>query len=319
MRPLAGERRVEGVVIENASGRAALRAKVVVDATGDASVAAASGVPCAGEDPELRHRRQPCTLVFRMSNVDVKRFRALPREEKRALALEGIRDGRIFWESLSFCSTPGGTDAVSLMSRIFDVDALDAADLTRAELAGRQQVKSIVAFLRERVPDSRNRCSPASRRASACARRAASSARPRSPRRTSSAASAFPTRSRSAPGRWTCTSRRAPGSRSGCPSSFEIPFGCLLPQSVEGLVVAGRAMSATREANGGSRHMGTAMCLGEAAGLYAALAARGSARLGEPPYEEIRRILRARGALVSVEDALAAARDASASGEMLAA
>jgi len=27
----------------------------------------------------------------------------------------------------------------------------------------------------------------------------------------------------------------------------------------------------TREANGGSRHMGTAMCLGEAAGIYAAL------------------------------------------------
>jgi len=98
---------------------------------------------------------------------------------------------------------------------------------------------------------------------------------------------------------------------------FEIPFGCLLPQSVEGLVVAGRAMSATREANGGSRHMGTAMCLGEAAGVYAALAARGAARLAAPPYEEIRRVLRARGALVAVEDALAAAGEAGATKDML--
>ena len=51
---------------------------------------------------------------------------------------------------------------------------------------------------------------------------------------------------------------------------FEIPLRCLLQESVQGLVVAGRAMSATRDANGGSRHMGTAMCLGEAAGIYAA-------------------------------------------------
>lgn len=156
VRPLLGQRGVDGVVIENVSGRSALRAKMVVDATGDGAVAAAAGVPCAGTEPELARRRQPCTLVFRMSNVDVRRFRALPREEKRRIALEGLAEGRIYWESLSFCSTPGGIDAVSLMSRIFDIDALDAADATRAELGGRQQVKSIVRFLRERVPGFEN-------------------------------------------------------------------------------------------------------------------------------------------------------------------
>jgi hypothetical protein len=64
-------------------------------------------------------------------------------------------------------------------------------------------------------------------------------------------------------------------------------------------------MSATREANGGSRHMGTAMCLGEAAGIYAALYASGRATLADPRSDEIRGILRSRNALVSVEDALA--------------
>ena len=152
VRPLSGDGRVEGVVVENASGRAALRAKIVVDATGDAAVAAASGVPCAGEEGDLRLHRQPCTLVFRMSNVDVKRFRGIPREVKRAIALEGIGERRLFWESLSFCSTPGGSDAVCLMSRIPGIDALDANDLTRAAMDGRQQVKSIVDFLLERVP-----------------------------------------------------------------------------------------------------------------------------------------------------------------------
>lgn len=306
-RPLLGDTGVEGVVIENASGRAALRAKTVIDATGDGAVAAASGVPCAGEEPELRRNRQPCTLVFRMSNVDVKRFRALPREQKRAIAQEGLREGRIYWESLSFCSTPGNTDAVSLMSRIFDIDALDALDLTRAELEGRQQVKSIVRFLRERVPGFENAALAA----------IAGRLGVRETRRVL--------------GQYTLTEEDCVGGKRFADAvtlgagpmdlhdakgtgvelfvpelPFEIPLRCLLPQSIEGLVVTGRAMSATREANGGSRHMGTAMSLGEAAGVYAALAARGAAKLQDPPYEEIRRQLRARGAMVSVEDALSA-------------
>jgi hypothetical protein len=90
---------------------------------------------------------------------------------------------------------------------------------------------------------------------------------------------------------------------------FEIALRCLLPLTIDGLVVTGRAISATREANSASRHMGTAMCLGEAAGMYAALSARGEAELARPPYERIRRMLRAQGALISVEDAFAAARE----------
>lgn len=318
--PLLGERRVEGVVLENASGRAALRAKVVVDATGDASLAAASGVPCAGEEAEMRRRRQPCTLVFRMSNVDVRRFRALPREEKRALALEGVRAGRIFWESLSFCSTPGGTDAVCLMSRVFDVDALDARDLTRAELVGRQQVKSIVEFLHERVPGFEKAVL-----AGIAARIGVRETRRIVGQYTLTeedivGGERFADAIALGAGPMDLHEAKGAGISLWVPElPFEIPLRCLLPQSVDGLVVAGRAMSATREANGGSRHMGTAMCLGEAAGLYAALAARGAARLGAPRHEEIRRQLRARGALVAVEDALALARDDAAARRMLAA
>ncbi len=42
------------------------------------------------------------------------------------LALEGLAQGRIFWESLSFCSTPGNVDAVCLMSRIPGLDVVIA-------------------------------------------------------------------------------------------------------------------------------------------------------------------------------------------------
>lgn len=313
VRPLLGDQRVQGVIIENVSGRSALRAKMVVDATGDAAVAAASGVPCAGEEPELRRQRQPCTLAFRMSNVDVRRFRALPREQKRALALEGLREGRIFWESLSFCSTPGGTDAVSLMSRIVDIDALDARDQTRAELAGRQQVKSIVKFLRERVPGFEH-----SVLAGIAARVGVRETRRVVGQYTFSeediaAGKRFADAIALGAGPMDLHDARGTGVEIWVPEfPFEIPLRTLLPQSVEGLAVTGRAMSATREANGGSRHMGTAMALGEAAGLYAALAARGAARVQDPPIEEIRKLLRARKAMVSVDDALASAGNAGA-------
>jgi glycine/D-amino acid oxidase-like deaminating enzyme len=309
VKPLADGARVEGVVIENASGRQALKAKMVVDATGDAAIAAASGVPCEGEQPELRKRRQPCTLVFRLSNVDVPKFRALPREQKRALALEGIRDGRIFWESLSFCSTPGGKDAVSLMSRIFDIDGLSAADLTRAELVGRQQIKSIVKFLRERVPGFEDAVL-----AGIAARVGMRETRRIVGQHTLTeeqivGGMRFADAIALGAGPMDLHDPKGTGINLWVPEvPWEIPLGCMLPQKVEGLIATGRAMSATREANGGSRHMGTAMCLGEAAGIYAALNAHGRATLADPQSDEIRRILRSRGALVSVEDALEISR-----------
>ncbi|WP_439587581.1 FAD-dependent oxidoreductase [Hydrogenophaga sp.] len=308
-RPIVNGARVGGLVMESVSGRQALRAGMLVDATGDAALAAAAGIPCVGEEPELRRQRQPCTLVFRMSNVDVGTFRALPREEKRALALSGLQEGKLAWESLSFCSTPGERDAVCLMSRIPDIDALDVHDLTRAEQIGRQQIKSIVQFLRERVPGFE----------ASILGGIAEHVGVRETRRIV--------------GRHTLTEQEiVSGTRfkdavalgagpmdlhepggTGVdlwmpPAPFEIPLSCLLPQSVEGIVVTGRAISATREANGGARHMGTAMCLGHAAGVYAALASRGEASPAQPAAERVRELLRSQDALVSSDEAVALER-----------
>ncbi|TFY99409.1 FAD-dependent oxidoreductase [Ramlibacter henchirensis] len=308
VRALVEGRRVQGLVVENVGGRGALRSAMLVDATGDAVVASAAGVPCVGEEPELQHKRQPCTLVFRMSNVDVRTFRAMPREQKRAIALEGLKEGRLAWESLSFCSTPGELDAVCLMSRIHGIDALDPRDLTRAEQTGRQQIKSIVSFLQERVPGfERSLLGGIAERVGI-------------------------RETRRIVGRHTLTTEDIVGGRRFAdavalgagpmdlheaggtgvdlwmpPAPFEIPLACQLPQEMEGLVVTGRAISATREANGGARHMGTAMCLGHAAGVYAALASRGEASLQEPAPEKVRQVLRNQKALVSSDDAMAAA------------
>lgn len=308
--PLMDDNRVAGLLLENVSGRRALRSRMLVDATGDAVIAAAAGVPCVGEEPELRDKRQPLTLVFRMSNVDVRAFRAIPREQKRAIALDGLQRGQLAWESLSFCSTPGDTDAICLMSRIHGIDALDGAQLTRAEQIGRQQIKTIVPFLREHVPGFEKSvlAGIAERVGIRETRRIVG----RHTLTTEDIVGGKRFTDAVALGAGPMDLHEAGGTGVDLwmpPAPFEIPLACLLPASIEGIVVTGRAISATREANGGARHMGTAMCLGHAAGAYAALAATGQATLENPAVVTLRQVLRSQGALISADEAVANAEE----------
>ena len=61
--------------------------------------------------------------------------------------------------------------------------------------------------------------------------------------------------------------------------TYEIPYRCLVPQHINGLVVAGRAISADHDADGYTRNQPACMVTGQAAGVAAAL----SARLGVQP------------------------------------
>lgn len=60
---------LRGVIIESKSGREAILAKVVVDATGDADVAARAGAPLHAKDPSPKH-----SYCFRLGRVDVDAF-----------------------------------------------------------------------------------------------------------------------------------------------------------------------------------------------------------------------------------------------------
>ena len=55
------------------------------------------------------------------------------------------------------------------------------------------------------------------------------------------------------------------------PEPYDIPYRTLVPQGMSNLLVAGRCHSATRKAHGSTRVTATAMALGEAAGVAAAL------------------------------------------------
>lgn len=79
---------------------------------------------------------------------------------------------------------------------------------------------------------------------------------------------------------------------------YQIPWRCFLPETVTGLIVTGRCLSADHYALGSVRVMAVCMPMGEACGAAAALAAGESITPDKLPAEKIREILRAGGTVI---------------------
>jgi hypothetical protein len=79
---------------------------------------------------------------------------------------------------------------------------------------------------------------------------------------------------------------------------YDIPYRSLVPKQVDGLLVAGRCLSATREAAGSARMGAQCMAYGHAAGVAAALAVKNeiSPRMVDPAT--VRKTLQEQDAIV---------------------
>lgn len=78
---------------------------------------------------------------------------------------------------------------------------------------------------------------------------------------------------------------------------YEIPFGCLVPIHLNGVIVAGRCISAEHEALASCRVMVFCMGMGEAAGYAAALASKEDCEIRNIDIHIVQRLLRETGAL----------------------
>lgn len=296
------ERKVTGVVVEGTFQKRLVRAKCTIDASGDAVVATMAGVPFLDLADGKAKQLQPMTLVFRLTGVDVPKVRSLPRDVKLELVREGLGTGELYWKSLSFSSTPAGNDAVCLMSRVMGFDPLDDEEISRAYIAGRKQVKTIVQFLKRRVPGFEN----------AVLVNIASTIGVRESRRIVGeyvvtdedvlTAPSFPDSIAVGSGPFDIHDPAGTGLILKMPASpFGIPYRCMIPKGVGGLIVTGRTISATRGANGTIRHMGTMMALGHAAGTAAALSAQSNRDPVSIDLEQLKSKLVEQGALISPE------------------
>ena len=70
-------------------------------------------------------------------------------------------------------------------------------------------------------------------------------------------------------------------------NEYTIPYGCLLPQNVDGLLLSGRNISGSHLAHSNFRIMSVCIAIGEAAGVAAAISVKQNVRLSQVDVREI--------------------------------
>jgi hypothetical protein len=255
-----------------------LRARVVVDTSGDAVVADQAGAATETAPPS---DRQLPSLVFVLQQVDTAALGAGPRVALLRTLLAAERDGRLprgaSNVTLAPSSQPGELIGKLALGGVDD-ERSDRRDfLTAAEQEGRRRVLAVSEFLKTLPPFGRAFVSHV-------------------------AAQVGVRESRQVIGRYQLTREDVLSgrkfddgvARASWPielwqeghlgamyehledgQTYEIPLRSLQARDVDNLFVAGRCMSATHEALGSARVIGTCLATGEAVGMAAARLADG--------------------------------------------
>lgn len=288
---IAGSQRVDGVVVTNKAGLGVIKARVVVDASGDADVVAFAG----GEFEFDPTQCQPMSLHFRIGGID-------PTRELRMACGEVLnaahRDGILGIYAGPWMSEIAPGEVYFNATRIAG-NPLDPEDLSRAEVQGREDAHAMFALFKEHIPAFRD------------AHFAASGPmvgvrESRRIRGEGTLTAGDIVERRSHPdviglGAWWLD--RHPSTSSGYHEHvlvrpYDIPFSTLVPVGLTNLLVAGRCHSAEAGALASSRVTVTCMVMGEAAGTAAALAISRRTAVAAVPVAAVQDSLLANGAIL---------------------
>lgn len=300
---------VSGVVFETKSGPIVIRARTVIDCTGDGDLAARAGAPfeIGREEDGLV---QPMTLMFRMVDFQREAFdRYVSRHPNQWRGVHGLwdlvkhaaeaGDLELSREDMLFFATPHPGEVSVNSTRINRVLGTDVWDLSYAEWEGRRQLRQIVAFLRKYVPGFEQ----------SYAAQSGVHAGVRETRRILGdyyitaedllgarkfddgiARGSYPVDIHNPNGKGTVLKRLPPD------EAYDLPLRALIPRKVENMLVAGRCISGSHEAHSSYRVMPIAMATGQAAGACAALAARQGVGAREVAATDVQRELLKQGA-----------------------
>jgi len=241
--PMLDGNRVIGVIVESKSGRQAIAADIVVDATGDGDVAAWAGAPfMKPADPSEKRDRMNMSLMYRVGGVpaSLKNFGGIrigdrvvkwgPRADGDGLDVENLTRVEIesrlkLWDDVQAMRKKPGQESIYLMQTAMTIGVRE----TR-RILGEYVVTEQDAIKSTRFPDV-------------------------------IAISSNPMPS--------YHGKRFFFEHEG----FDIPYRSLVPQKVEGLVLTGRCISCEQGPFQSARSMAPAMAIGHASGTAAALAA----------------------------------------------
>lgn len=302
---------VVGVYASNKSGRQLIKARVVVDATADGDVAAAAGAEFLKGDPE-DGRLQHCNFWYDIKGVDKERAEreALAPAEFRRRAQEALASGKVRPPSGVYLPAPASFPFHEPLWKhgltYWELEKLDASDATavsRVVAECQAAALDVIRFCRANLPGYEE----------AQLSRFPSRLGTRESRRVVGrylltgkdviAGAKFPDGVARAsfwidfhdspPGHTTAkhSLEYIQASRPASGDWYEIPYRCLVPKAVRGLLVAGRCISAEREAHASLRIMPTCFFMGMAAGTAASMAVRDGIRPDEVDGAEVRRKL----------------------------
>jgi glycine/D-amino acid oxidase-like deaminating enzyme len=307
--------RLVGAVLANKNGLSFARARVFVDATGDADLAARAGCPFHQGDET--GAMQGMTLCFTVANGSREAYLGYVHRTGDGFLARLVAEARAAGDydlpdaSLVGLSFKNETVAGANLGHVYGHDSTNARSVSAAEREGRRVVQKLLPFLRKYVPGQQDLFLVStgphigvreSRRIVgdytltlddylACRTFPDDIARCAYFIDLHAVTSEKAARARTiSDGDEKKSYALPPGKSHG------IPYRCLLPQNVENLLVAGRSLSADRAVQGAARVMPFCFAMGEAAGLAAALAVQSTGRTRDVNVTELQARLRAQGA-----------------------
>ncbi|HTO50096.1 MAG TPA: FAD-dependent oxidoreductase [Burkholderiales bacterium] len=272
--------RVAGLAAYSKEGPLELRARLTIDASGDADVVAMAGFPSFVGD---NGRVQNPTMIFRLGGVDTGRFlRAygadtiMPEQVSELLRQHGGKGYFLPRAKIWLFTTTRPNELLCNCTRVLgpdgrELNTLNARDFTDAEFEGRRQVREYARFFRDHlagceqsfVVDTGTQVGVRQTRqaqgvatlanADILAGRKFADGIARSPWPIELHAGARPRVE------WLLE------------DWYEVPFGCFVPARGAGLLVAGRCLSAEHEAVASARVTAQCFSYGHAIGHAAAL------------------------------------------------
>lgn len=321
--------KIQGLTVCNKDGLNTVTARVYIDATGDGDIAAWAGAKMTKGRPE-DGAAQPMTMKMKYCCVDTEALRAYVLEHPErfpklaphmkllrqsvSMDLEGFdaefaqakQEGAltIRRENILMFGTGQPGEYIINTTRIVDHDATDAMSLSEAERIGRRQCAELDAFLRKYVPGFAHALleftGPSvgvrgSRQLVGCYTLTAEDILQCRSFSDRIAHSAYPIDIHNPKGEGTASTFM---SRPG--TYYSIPYSVMVCPWLDNLIVTGRCVSASFEAQAAIRTTPTVGAMGQAAGVAAAMAAKRGCPAREVDVASVQKRLAAQGAYLEL-------------------
>lgn len=295
------DQKIKSVSVMTKAGKLELEADYFIDATGDADLAVLSGCSYRlGRDAD--QLCQPMTLCFRIGNVDVEQFmkeksdmQKLYKQYQEEGKIKNPRENILVFQLVQKNMLHFNT------TRIVKMNPVDPFDVTKAEIEAREQVFEVYQFMKDNFSSMKNADLVST--AMEIGVRESRMIKGEYVLTGQDLVSCCRFEDSIACGNYDIDIHNPEGTGTShyyFPEGeyYEIPYRCLLPKEVDNLFVAGRCSSADHEAQASIRIMPIVCCLGEAAGVGAAVAAEAGVKPVDADIKKIQKILEENHAVI---------------------